>query len=446
MKVVIPVHHFPPRYQSGAENYTFGLARALMRRGHAVHVVCVESIEAPRDMLSSREECYQGIPISRLTIDLANAADRFQRGIANPAVGEWFATLLERERPDLVHCNSAYLLSVTPIETAKRLHRPTIVTLHDYWFLCPRITLLTPSDEACGVPDEAAACAWCLATERRRFRIPDVLSRGSLGRVAQPWLRSGTAARWLGVAPDAAAIAARRVRVWHALLQADLVIATSEFQRQLFLDRGFPGTRMVLCRVGVDGLPAAHPPRRHDDAVLRLAYVAQLVPHKGAHVLIEAVNRLRPSSRPVHLKIYGDPTVYPPYTRRLRRLAAANPCIELMGTVDHAQIADRLADADVLVMPALAPDTGSLSVLEALAVGTPAVVTRVGALPELVREGVDGLTFARGDVADLAAVLQRLLDDPALVRRLAAATRPPRGVDDEMADLLPLYERVSRAA
>src|SRR5262245_27637936 len=99
MKVVIPVHHFPPRYQSGAENYTFGLARSLMRRGHTVHVVCVESIEAPRDMLSSREESYQGIPISRLTIDLANAADRFQRGIANPAVGEWFAALLERERP-----------------------------------------------------------------------------------------------------------------------------------------------------------------------------------------------------------------------------------------------------------------------------------------------------------------------------------------------------------
>src|SRR4029450_5141435 len=103
------------------------------------------------------------------------------------------------------------------------------------------------------------------------------------------------------------------------------------------------------------------------------------------------------------------PPAHRPAPRRVRRFAAANPCIELMGTVDHAQIADRLADADVLVMPALAPDTGSLSVLEALAVGTPAVVTRVGALPELVREGVDGLTFARGDVADLAAVLQRLV-------------------------------------
>lgn len=446
MKVVIPIHHFPPRYQSGAENYTFGLARWLISHGHSVHVVCVESIAAPPGSgVTSREERYEGIPVSRLSIDLAGAPDAFERGIANPAIGDWFAALLERERPDLVHANSAYLLSVTPLEVTKRRALPLIVTLHDYWFLCPRITLLTPLGAACGVPEEAGDCAWCLATERRRFRLPERATRGGLGRLARPLMRSTRAARWLGVAPDVQAMAARRVRVWRALAAADQVIATTEFQRQLFLRRGFPAARLRLCRLGIPVVSAGLPRPPHADE-LRLVYVAQVTPHKGLHLLIEAVNRLRGGRRPVRLRVYGDLQASPRYAAQVRARAADNPAIELMGAVDNARIGDCFADADVLVMPAVAPDTGSLSVLEAQAAGRPAVVARVGALPELIRDGVDGLSFAPGDVTDLTAVLRRLRDEPALVLELARQTRPPRHIDEEMAELLPLYERLARAA
>lgn len=447
MKIVIPVHHFPPRYQAGAENYTFRLARWLLARGHAVHVVCVESIDgSPGTGVTSRDELYEGIPVSRLCIDLAGAPDAFERGIANPSIGAWFGALLERERPDLVHLNSCYLLSLAPIDATKRLGLPLLVTLHDYWFLCPRITLLTGVGAPCGVPDDPAVCAWCLATERRRFRLPELATRGALGRVARPLLRSPRAARWLGVAPDATAIAARRARVWHALGEADLVIAVTEFQRRLFLRRGFPPARMVLNRLGVDAPATTRPPRPPDPAELRLIYLAQIVPHKGAHLLIEAVNRLRVGRRAVRLRVYGDLGAAPPYTRRLQALVAGNPAIEFMGPVAHAQVGDCLAEADALVMPSLWPENSSLAVLEALAAGRPAVVARSGALPELIRDGVDGLTFESGDAGALTAVLQRLLDAPALSAELARRTRPPRRVDDEMAELLPLYRRVAGAA
>jgi glycosyltransferase involved in cell wall biosynthesis len=443
MKIVIPVHHFPPRYQAGAENYTFGLARWLIAHGHAVHVVCVESIDAPPGCgVTSREECYQGIPVSRLSLDLAGAPDAFERGVANPAVGEWFAALLARERPDLVHVNSSYLLSVTPIEITKRAALPLVVTLHDYWFLCPRITLLTPSGAACGVPEEAADCVWCLATERRRFRLAETATGGGLGRLGRRVMRSATAARWLGVAPDVRAMTARRARVWRALGQADQVIATTEFQRRLFLRRGFPAARMRLCRLGINTVASARAPRPAAADELRLAYLAQVTPHKGLHLLIAAVNRLRAGGRPVRLRVYGDLQASPRYAAQMGAMAAGNPAIELMGAFDHAQIGDCFAEADVLVMPAVAPDTGSLSVLEARAAGRPAVVARVGALPELIRDGVDGLSFAPGDVDDLTAVLQRLRDEPALVQRLTRETRPPRHIDEEMAELLPLYERL----
>ena len=447
MKVVIPIHHFPPRYQAGAENYTFGLARWLVRHGHDVHVVCVESIgAAPGSGVQARADVYAGIPVSRLSIDLADAPDAFERSIANPAIGEWFADLLARECPDLVHVNSAYLLSVTPIEIAKQRGLPLIVTLHDYWFLCPRTTLVTPAGAACRVPDDAATCVWCLATERRRFRLPELATRGMLGRLARPLLHSPLVARALDIAPGLRALQQRRARVWQALGQADRVIATTEFQRQLFLRRGFPAARMQLCRIGLDTVISTHPPRPADAGELRIAYLAQVTPHKGLHLLIQAVNRLRVGRRGVRLRVYGDLATSPSYAQRMRRLAAHNPAIQLMGAIENARVGDCFAETDVLVMPPVSPDTGSLAVLEARAAGRPAVVARVGALPELIRDGVDGLTFAAGDVDDLTAVLQRLLDDPNLVHELTRQTRPPRHIDDEMAELLPLYEQLVRAA
>ena len=64
------------------------------------------------------------------------------------------------------------------------------------------------------------------------------------------------------------------------------------------------------------------------------------------------------------------------------------------------------------------------TVLEALAAGTPVVATAVGGVPEVVREGENGLLVAAGDVEAIAGALARLLGDDALRERLAAGAAP----------------------
>jgi glycosyltransferase involved in cell wall biosynthesis len=83
-------------------------------------------------------------------------------------------------------------------------------------------------------------------------------------------------------------------------------------------------------------------------------------------------------------------------------------------------VGDLLAACDALAMPSRHEGLGNAA-MEAMGKGRPVVAARVGGLAELVADGVTGLAFAPGDVAGLASAIARLMRDPALAARLAAA-------------------------
>ena len=83
-------------------------------------------------------------------------------------------------------------------------------------------------------------------------------------------------------------------------------------------------------------------------------------------------------------------------------------------------VPDLIRAADVFTLTSVS-EAASLTLLEAMASALPVVVTDVGGNPELVRHGVEGLLFPRGDAAGCAAAFRRLFADPALAARLAHA-------------------------
>jgi glycosyltransferase involved in cell wall biosynthesis len=99
---------------------------------------------------------------------------------------------------------------------------------------------------------------------------------------------------------------------------------------------------------------------------------------------------------------------------------------------------------DVLVLPSAQPEPFAGVVMEAMAMGVPVVATRLGGSVDQVDDGVTGLLVAPGDADDLARALARLMDDPALLGRMAEAA--PRRIADRftmgsmMAALHDVYE------
>jgi glycosyltransferase involved in cell wall biosynthesis len=443
LRVVLTIHHFPPNYSAGAEVYAFRLAGWLVRHGHEVEVVCIESI-THKGGFEHKHEIYEGISVWRLYYNLERAPDPFHQSFDNPTIGEWFTEFLQRVHPDIVHINSCYLLSVSTIAATKRHSLPLIVTLHDFWFVCPRITLLKPTGALCTVPENVAECAWCLATEKRRFRWPEMMSRGAAGAIARRWLVSSPVANLLGIQPDANVIACRRKLLMDALKQADVLLSPSEFLRSIFIEQGVDPAKVLYSRLGLDTshwiTPSVSAEGASED--LRIGYIGQLSPHKGVHLLVEAFNRLRFSGRRARLRIYGGLNAFPAYTRSLRRAARGNPSIEFAGRFDNCRVAEILRETDVVVAPSIWYENSPIAIMEALTTGTPVVTANLGGMPELVQHNVNGLLFEAGNADDLVDQLQRLLDDPGLVAALAGNAHPVRMIDDEMTQIVSLYESI----
>lgn len=445
MKIVLTIHHFPPNYVAGAEVYAYRLASWLVRRGHEVHVVCVESTTFEGGAnIACRYELYEDISVWRLYFDRRRAPDPFRQSFDNHLIGEWYTEFLRRIHPDVVHVHSGYLISGSVVAAAKKLSLPLIITLHDFWFVCPRITLLKPTGVIDEAPKEAAECAWCLATEKRRYRWPEIASGGLAGSIARRLLARPWGARTLGIQPDANEIAYRREALMNALQQADVILSPSEFLRNIYIEQGLEPNKIVYTRFGLDisqwAAPAESRPNASDE--LHLSYIGQVAPHKGVHLLIKAFAQLKFTRRRARLKIYGNLTAFPDYVRSLQHMARNHHAIEFPGWLDNCRVAEVLSCTDAIVVPSIWYENSPIVIMEALATGTPVIGTNLGGIPELVKHDVNGMLFEAGNVKDLARQLQRLLDEPELVPRLAANARPVRLIEDEMKQLMSLYESV----
>lgn len=149
---------------------------------------------------------------------------------------------------------------------------------------------------------------------------------------------------------------------------------------------------------------------------LRVMFVGRMVPDKGADILLEAaIAAGRPDLEYIVVGSRGFDAgaQLSPHEKRLRELAALLPGrVRFEPFVDRERLPDLIRRADVLVVPSRWPDPGTLTVGEGMATGLPVVAARIGGIPELV--GDAGLMFDPARPTDLAAIMSRLADDPAL--------------------------------
>jgi glycosyltransferase involved in cell wall biosynthesis len=157
----------------------------------------------------------------------------------------------------------------------------------------------------------------------------------------------------------------------------------------------------------------------------RLLYVGQLLPYKGVHTVLEAAARLRTTGRDVGVTLVGAGDEA--YTRTLRDLARREALdVSFAGRVPRTELPAVYRAHDAFVFPSIWKEPFGLTFLEAMASGTPVISTVEGGQRELLRDGVNAVTFTAGDPTALAHAVCRL-DDEAL--RSGITTRARRDVE-----------------
>lgn len=138
----------------------------------------------------------------------------------------------------------------------------------------------------------------------------------------------------------------------------------------------------------------------------RIVCVGRFNHSKGQDILIRALSLL-PESLPLSLEFVGVGETLPACMTLAEELGVRERC-QFSGSVPHDQVFRKFASASCSVVPSRGEAFGYICV-ESLAVGTPVIGSRVGGIPEIVRDGLDGFLFTPDDPRDLADKLNHFL-------------------------------------
>ena len=415
MNIVQVVHGLPPQERAGVEILTLELSRALQARGHKLTIIGRTAAPEREEFSFQEEQDESGLRIVRIVNNYTRTT-AFRLHYDNPFFDAAFRRLLDRCGADIVHFQQVAHLSASLIPSVSGLGYPTLLSLHDFFFACHLVQLIDRADRLCPGPQQGERCAACLH---------DLAS--------------------------AEAVRHRFTFMTQVLRVPQRVIAPSAFLARRMTDEfPFLHDRLQVIAPGLPLPPGAVRNRpaqseaadaaRSPDQPLRIVYVGVLLPHKGAHVLIDALKGI--SADRVHASFYGaEVAARRAYAEQLRE-DAAGLSVHWGGVYDRADLQAILAEHDVLVMPVIWEETFSLVIREALQAGLPVIAARRGALPEVIEDGRNGLLFEPEDVADLRRCLRRLLDEPGLLAQLKPDRFTWRDADAYAQDIERTYQEV----
>lgn len=285
----------------------------------------------------------------------------------NPLMARRVGRVLDAERPDVVNVHNAQGFSVAVWVAAARRGIPVVQTLHDYYTGCANSSMFR-AGRNCEVP-----CAAC-----RLLGVPR---------------------RLLSDRPAVVTTVSRRL--------FERIRAAGVF-------RGVRDVRVIVNANAPEPAPplAARPTGARP---LRLGFLGRLEPVKGLEVLLDVVRRFPPDAVTAAVGGRGDPA----YEAVLRG-AYAGPQVTFHGFVEPRRF---LAGLDALVVPSLWEEPLSRVSHEAMELGVPVIASRIGGIPEIVRDEETGFLVPAGDRDALERLVRRLLDRPPDWAALAAACR-----------------------
>ena len=294
--------------------------------------------------------------------------------------------IIKHVKPDIVHLhNFAHQISPSILHAFRQRRLPVVATLHDYKLVCASYLLLCNKE----------VCQRCRG-QRYYFCGLNKCIKHSYFKSMLGAFEMYFHHKWL--------------QIYHLI---DVFVSPSLFLKQTIEDMGFRGN-MVYLPNPVETLEWQP---RFDWDVPSLVYFGRLSEEKGLRTLLEAVA----GNTELTVKLIGDG----PLRDELERLAAARQIhnVRFLGYLSGEQFRKEIRDAMLVVLPSESPENNPLAVLEAFALGKPVLASRLGGIPELVKDGVTGMTFCTRNVDDLREKISQLAARPELLAAMGRSAR-----------------------
>ena len=372
MRFCMVTTFYPPYHFGGDAIFVQALARALVTRGHHVEVVHCEDAYRLRGKKQAAVQIEQdGVVVHRLRSSFGMLSPLITQQTGKPGVKTTqLRAVLDRDF-DVVNFHNISLIGGPGILQMSRAP-VTLYTLHEHWLLCPTHIFWKNQQQACDRP-QCLRCCMRSGVPPQFWRYTNLIQR--------------------------------------SLAHADALLAPSEFTAQQHRDAGLTTPIDVLPTFS--SLDPGSLVRRVLGERPRFLFVGRVTASKGIGVLLEEFARLPGFD----LDVVGDGDL----RHTLQEQYAGHSHIRFLGSIPQPQLVGAYQSATALILPSLAPEVFPLTVLEALACGTPAVVHDAGGNREAVEQTGGGFVYRSRE--ELRRILSALAQDTTLQETLAQRAR-----------------------
>jgi glycosyltransferase involved in cell wall biosynthesis len=429
-----------------------GVGGPRMRRWHRGGVAMLEIVNSP------------------IVVGLERGTRAPERDLEEPRLERIFERTLREARPEVLHVQELLGFPSSILEIARAAGVPVVMTLQDYFPLCATVRLFDSDGRVCLRREIGADCALRNADAppdashlmrhtmhfelaRAKALLPGIRRAGfaPLRPLVEPAVRrlARSSKRSSPGAPDAGLPAdfQRRRDVNIARLGGvDRLIAQSSRVEEIYRTLGVENGSLRTLHLTLAHLSRIEPREPRERTPLTFATPGGFIgPSKGSGLMVEALERMHAAGHggAFTLRVLGP--VHPSVEPRL----GGFPELELAGEYDRWQLDRLLDDVDVGIMPSVWEEAYGYAGLELLAKGIPVVANRFGGMVDYVRDGETGWLNDSCTAEGMAAILARLVENPAEVAersRSALASRDQliKPFDAHVREIEAIYRKAGR--
>jgi glycosyltransferase involved in cell wall biosynthesis len=458
---------FIPESLGGTEFYTYNLSRSLLQRGYEVTVLAaVEEMSSKRYSVTRTK--LEGIEVIKI-VNSPLFARSFNEHFQDPIIDDLFVKIVQEKKPDLIHFQHVAYLSGNMFEIAYQMGIPSILTLHDYWYICFRSRLLRPNFGICPGPSEGSHCATCyadsvpnpLAISRSPLlmrlighttmkslianvmeNVPEPIVSQARGLIFKDPEKNNTGNK------NAASLIEKhsyRFDFFKKQLQYPrFILSPSEYLKRRYEELGFREIFTLPLGYFQTNLERENPSSSLNGGKLNIVLIGNIERHKGVLVALKEILSLQKSDS-VRINIYGrvkDPIYFSEIQKFIRQYPDEN--IKFHGEFrSDRDLKEIFSQNHIMMFPSTWEENAPLVVREALLHDTPVIGSKLGGVPEIINDGENGLLFDPFVEGDLAQRVNHILEKPHILERIINGAKNSKieTMEDHVVKLEAFYHR-----
>jgi glycosyltransferase involved in cell wall biosynthesis len=412
MKIIQLCSGYDIGYNGGITNYVRSLSESLSTSEHKVLVID-----------SQKEIRQQKYLFERIKLDKTILKPFHLNNMIDNSDSEILERMFSEFKPDIIHIHMMIDLPLSVINIAKKYSK-VIISLHDYSFICNRITMVNSENNLCLNSTSGNKCNKCISKLEENKYTKFILKNAKINRENILYQMFPSYSN-----PN------KHQYIKEAINDVNLLIAVSNRVKEIYVDNGLVNKNFIVNHIGNITADNFIQRKYENNNIITVGFMGYFSEYKGADLVLKFSKYLNKDK--FRIKIFGR--IDEKYLEQIE----LNEIISYEGIYQQSNISNILADIDLgLVLP-IWEDNAPQVVFEFLNNGIPVIGTKMGGIPDFINHDNNGYLIKPDN--DSIYQLSEIMNSDSFKKNLTfmiSNLKPTKSVEKHNSEILEIYESI----